>query len=163
MTTGYALAVAIFGGFAPFISIWLIESSASPIAPIYYLIAAAIVSFGVIWSLKETAHRASSRLMLIRFDGKRVIVAGAARGIGQAIAVAFADDGARRHRLRPAGRRDRDLAGAARRRQIGAAKVDVTDQASIDEVVRRGRRRRSTCWSMSRAACAARCRSRWKR
>ena len=25
MTTGYALAVAIFGGFAPFISIWLIQ------------------------------------------------------------------------------------------------------------------------------------------
>ena len=33
--------------------------------------------------------------MLIRFDGKTVIVAGAARGIGQAIARAFADDGAR--------------------------------------------------------------------
>ena len=31
MTTGYALAVAIFGGFAPFISIWLIERLSSPI------------------------------------------------------------------------------------------------------------------------------------
>ena len=32
MTSGYALAVAIFGGFAPFISVWLIDKSDSPIA-----------------------------------------------------------------------------------------------------------------------------------
>ena len=32
--------------------------------------------------------------MLIRFDAKRVIVAGAARGIGRAITRAFAADGA---------------------------------------------------------------------
>ncbi len=31
--------------------------------------------------------------MLITFEGKRVIVAGAARGIGHAIAVAFAENG----------------------------------------------------------------------
>ena len=31
--------------------------------------------------------------MLITFDGKRVIVAGAARGIGHAIAVAFTENG----------------------------------------------------------------------
>jgi MHS family proline/betaine transporter-like MFS transporter len=55
MTTGYALAVAIFGGSAPYLSIWMIEKLGSPIAPVWYLIAAAIVSFGVIWSLKETA------------------------------------------------------------------------------------------------------------
>jgi MFS transporter, MHS family, proline/betaine transporter len=55
MTTGYALAVAIFGGFAPYISIWMIERFNSPIVHIWYLIAAAVVSTGVIWSLKETA------------------------------------------------------------------------------------------------------------
>jgi MHS family proline/betaine transporter-like MFS transporter len=55
MTTGYALAVAIFGGSAPYLSIWLIEKLGSPIAPVWYLIVAAIVSFGVMWSLKETA------------------------------------------------------------------------------------------------------------
>ena len=55
MTTGYALAVAIFGGSAPYLSIWMIEKLGTPIAPVWYLIAAAIVSFAVIWSLKETA------------------------------------------------------------------------------------------------------------
>ena len=56
MTTGYALAVAIFGGSAPYLSIWMIEKLGTPIAPVWYLIASAIVSFAVIWSLKETAH-----------------------------------------------------------------------------------------------------------
>jgi MFS family permease len=56
MTTGYALAVAIFGGFAPSISIALIEAFKSPLAHTFYLMAAAIVSTAVIWSLRETAH-----------------------------------------------------------------------------------------------------------
>jgi|tagenome__1003787_1003787.scaffolds.fasta_scaffold20832366_2 MHS family proline/betaine transporter-like MFS transporter len=56
MTTGYALSVAIFGGSAPFLSVWLIEKLGSPIAPVWYLIVAAVISFAVIWSLKETAH-----------------------------------------------------------------------------------------------------------
>ena len=55
MTTGYALAVAVFGGSAPYLSIWLIEKLGSPIAPVWYLIVAAIISFAVMWSLKETA------------------------------------------------------------------------------------------------------------
>jgi MHS family proline/betaine transporter-like MFS transporter len=56
MTSGYALAVAIFGGFAPFISVWLINRFDSPLAHVFYLIAAAIVSTVVIATLRETAH-----------------------------------------------------------------------------------------------------------
>jgi MFS transporter, MHS family, proline/betaine transporter len=56
MTSGYALAVAIFGGFAPFIAVWLIDRFASPLAHTFYLIAAAIVSTIVIVTLRETAH-----------------------------------------------------------------------------------------------------------
>jgi MHS family proline/betaine transporter-like MFS transporter len=56
MTSGYALAVAIFGGFAPFISVWLIDRFGSSTAHVYYLIAAAIVSTIVIANLRETAH-----------------------------------------------------------------------------------------------------------
>jgi MHS family proline/betaine transporter-like MFS transporter len=55
MTTGYALAVAIFGGSAPYLSIWMIEKLGSPIAPVWYLIVAALISIVVIWRLKETA------------------------------------------------------------------------------------------------------------
>src|SRR5262245_62062202 len=39
MTSGYALAVAIFGGFAPFISVWLIDRFQSPTAHVWYLVA----------------------------------------------------------------------------------------------------------------------------
>jgi len=56
MSIGYALAVAIFGGFAPFFATWLIETTGSPISPVFYVIAAAIISAGVILTLKETAH-----------------------------------------------------------------------------------------------------------
>jgi MFS transporter, MHS family, proline/betaine transporter len=56
MTSGYALSVSIFGGFAPFIAVWLIDRFASPLAHTFYLIAAAIVSTVVIWTMRETAH-----------------------------------------------------------------------------------------------------------
>jgi len=56
MTSGYALAVAIFGGFAPFIAVYLIDRFGSPLAHTFYLIAAAIVSTIVIAMMRETAH-----------------------------------------------------------------------------------------------------------
>ena len=56
MSSGYALAVAIFGGFAPFIATWLIQVTGSPVSPTYlYLLPAAVISLLVIWSMKETA------------------------------------------------------------------------------------------------------------
>lgn len=55
MTSGYALSVAIFGGFAPFISVWLIGHFDSPVAHSFYLVAAAAVSTVVIMRLRETA------------------------------------------------------------------------------------------------------------
>jgi MHS family proline/betaine transporter-like MFS transporter len=58
MSTGYSLATCIFGGFAPFIATWLINSTGSPISPVYYLIVAAIVSAIVVMTLRETAHEA---------------------------------------------------------------------------------------------------------
>jgi 3-oxoacyl-[acyl-carrier protein] reductase len=67
--------------------------------------------------------------MLIRFDGKRVIVAGAARGIGRAIARAFAADGADVVAC------DRLVAEIEPGERIKALPVDVTDAASIDKVV----------------------------
>jgi MFS transporter, MHS family, proline/betaine transporter len=49
-------AVAIFGGFAPFIATWLIAKTGSPISPTYYVIVAAAVSAAVVISMRETAH-----------------------------------------------------------------------------------------------------------
>jgi MFS transporter, MHS family, proline/betaine transporter len=56
MSTGYSLAVAIFGGFAPFIATWLIQATGSPVSPTYlYLLPAAVISLMVIWKLRETS------------------------------------------------------------------------------------------------------------
>jgi MFS transporter, MHS family, proline/betaine transporter len=56
MSSSYALAVAIFGGFAPFIAQWLIGITGSPMAPVAYVMAAAAVTFFVILNIRETAH-----------------------------------------------------------------------------------------------------------
>jgi MHS family proline/betaine transporter-like MFS transporter len=56
MTPAYALAVAIFGGFAPYIAQWLIGVTGTPMAPAYYVMAASLISFLVIWRMPETAH-----------------------------------------------------------------------------------------------------------
>jgi MFS transporter, MHS family, proline/betaine transporter len=56
MSSGYSLAVAIFGGFAPFIATWLIQATGSPVSPTYlYLLPSAVISLLVIWKLKETS------------------------------------------------------------------------------------------------------------
>jgi len=57
MTTGYAFAVAIFGGFAPYVATWLIRETGNPVAWVYYVMAAAAVSGIVIYRLEETAHQ----------------------------------------------------------------------------------------------------------
>jgi MHS family proline/betaine transporter-like MFS transporter len=55
LSIGYNIAVAIFGGFAPFIATWLIKVTGSSLSPAYYLIAAAIITFVVVLRIKETA------------------------------------------------------------------------------------------------------------
>lgn len=56
MSTGYSLSVAVFGGFAPFLATWFIEQTGSPISPVFYVMAAAVISLLVVVRLKETAH-----------------------------------------------------------------------------------------------------------
>jgi MHS family proline/betaine transporter-like MFS transporter len=56
MSSSYALAVAIFGGFAPYIAQSLIDLTGSKMAPTAYVMAAAAVSFLTIRTLRETAH-----------------------------------------------------------------------------------------------------------
>ncbi len=67
--------------------------------------------------------------MLIRFDGKTVIVAGAARGIGRAIVRAFAADGANVLAC------DRLVGEIEVDERVTARAVDVTDAKSIDSVM----------------------------
>ena len=75
--------------------------------------------------------------MLISFEGKRVIVAGAARGIGHAIAAAFAENGGEVTACDRLFEEIEQFAGPANSGggRIRAAKVDVTDKASIEAVL----------------------------
>jgi MHS family proline/betaine transporter-like MFS transporter len=55
MSVGYNIAVAIFGGFAPFIATWLVRETGSPYAPAAYLIASAVITGIVVLRTRETA------------------------------------------------------------------------------------------------------------
>ena len=54
MSSGYGLAVALFGGFGPYISTWLVKSTGSPLSPVLYIVGCAILSLAVIVPMKET-------------------------------------------------------------------------------------------------------------
>ncbi len=57
MAIGYNLSTVVFGGFTPFISTWLIAAFATPLAPIYYVVACAVVGGLFIVTLEETARK----------------------------------------------------------------------------------------------------------
>ena len=77
--------------------------------------------------------------MLIEFNNKRILVAGAARGIGHAIARAFATRGGQVAAADLMVDQMRDLAGLdASGGTIEVHKIDVTQPESIDAVVRSG-------------------------
>lgn len=54
MSVGYSIGVALFGGFAPFFATLLIHLTNSPIAPVYLVIAAAVISILTLVALPET-------------------------------------------------------------------------------------------------------------
>jgi MFS transporter, MHS family, proline/betaine transporter len=55
LSIGYNIAVAVFGGFAPFIATWLIRETGNPLAPAFYVIAAAVITFVILTRIRETA------------------------------------------------------------------------------------------------------------
>jgi MHS family proline/betaine transporter-like MFS transporter len=56
-SVSYALAAAVFGGFAPFIAVWLTNTTGSALAPTAYVIAASLISLLVVLRMPETAHK----------------------------------------------------------------------------------------------------------
>jgi MHS family proline/betaine transporter-like MFS transporter len=55
LSIGYNIAVAIFGGFAPFIATWLIRETGNPLAPAFYVVAAAVITLAILTRIRETA------------------------------------------------------------------------------------------------------------
>jgi len=53
---GYNISVAIFGGAAPFLATYLISVTGNPLAPAFYLIAAALATGITLLTVKETAR-----------------------------------------------------------------------------------------------------------
>lgn len=57
MSVGYNVCVALFGGTTPYVMTWLIDTTANPLAPACAVTLAAVVSLGVVMTLRETAAR----------------------------------------------------------------------------------------------------------
>jgi MHS family proline/betaine transporter-like MFS transporter len=53
LSISYSFAVAIFGGFAPFINTWLIASTGSSLAPSFYLMFAALLSLAALFAARR--------------------------------------------------------------------------------------------------------------
>jgi hypothetical protein len=48
--------VALFGGFGPYISTWLVKTTGSPLSPVLYIVGCACLSLAVIVPTKESLH-----------------------------------------------------------------------------------------------------------
>ncbi|MBZ0149670.1 MAG: MFS transporter, partial [Pseudorhodoplanes sp.] len=57
LSVSYALAVAIFGGFAPFVHAWLIDVTETKTAPSYYVIFAAAISLIALFMVPRVQRR----------------------------------------------------------------------------------------------------------
>lgn len=57
MSIGYGVANALFGGFAPAISLALIKETNSPVSPAWFVMLAALASTITVLTLRETAHK----------------------------------------------------------------------------------------------------------
>jgi len=58
MSLSYNISVPIFGGFAPFISTWLIELTGNNLAPSFYLMFTALISLSALVLVRNSLHLA---------------------------------------------------------------------------------------------------------
>jgi MFS transporter, MHS family, proline/betaine transporter len=60
---GYNVSVALFGGTAPYVATWLVANTGNDLAPAYYVIVAALVTFATVLTMRETARRPLAKLV----------------------------------------------------------------------------------------------------
>lgn len=61
-SVGYNVCVAVFGGTTPYVVTWLTAATGNPIAPAFYLMAAAVLSLLTVLTLRESAGRALTQV-----------------------------------------------------------------------------------------------------
>jgi MHS family proline/betaine transporter-like MFS transporter len=59
---GYNISVALFGGTTPYIATWLVDRTGSNVAPAFYVIVAAVITFATVLTMRETAARPMPQL-----------------------------------------------------------------------------------------------------
>ena len=57
LSLGYSVSGSIFGGTAPLIFTYLLQSTGDPISPAFYILAAGLVSFFAALTIAETAWK----------------------------------------------------------------------------------------------------------
>jgi MHS family proline/betaine transporter-like MFS transporter len=57
MSLAYSITLALAGGAAPLVSVWLIETLGHPLAPAYYIMAYGAVGLAIMWPMAETNTR----------------------------------------------------------------------------------------------------------
>ena len=63
---GYNVSVAVFGGTAPYVATWLVAHTGNDLAPAFYVIAAAVITFATVLTMRETANRPLPHLVPAR-------------------------------------------------------------------------------------------------
>jgi MHS family proline/betaine transporter-like MFS transporter len=67
---GYNASVAVFGGTAPYVATWLVYRTGNDLAPAFYVIVAAGVTFGTLLTMRETSNRPLPRLVAAGADAR---------------------------------------------------------------------------------------------
>lgn len=62
LSFAYSMTLALAGGTAPLVSTWLVERTAQPLAPAWYLMIYGVIGLALIWPMRETNTRTLGEL-----------------------------------------------------------------------------------------------------
>jgi MHS family proline/betaine transporter-like MFS transporter len=62
LSFAYSVTLAVAGGTAPLVSTWLVERTAQPLAPAWYLMIYGVIGLALIWPMRETNTRTLGEL-----------------------------------------------------------------------------------------------------
>jgi MFS transporter, MHS family, proline/betaine transporter len=62
LSFAYSITLAVAGGTAPLVSTWLVERTAQPLAPAWYIMIYGVIALALIWPMRETNSRTLGEL-----------------------------------------------------------------------------------------------------